>query len=139
MLKEYAVQPELLSSWPVFRYLSDKFGYGRGRVFAEYPKTWRKRVYESLGNCKTMEKKRIEAGLIKLRSALYPRHYEWDKDKGWLDNAIEEHTKVPFARSLLRTIPMVLPRSFVSPTWTKRLSHVGRLRGNAILNGQQLR
>src|SRR5712691_10298639 len=95
MLKEYAVQPELLSSWQVFRYLSGKFGYGRGRVIAEYPRKWRKMVYEALGNCKPMEKKRIEAGLIELRSALYPRPwpYEWDNDKGWLDNAIEEHKK----------------------------------------------
>ncbi len=38
MLKEYAVQPELLSSWQVFRYLSGKFGYGRARVIAEYPR-----------------------------------------------------------------------------------------------------
>src|SRR5438445_10672169 len=98
MLKEYALQPELLSSWPVFRYLSDKFGYGRGRVIAEYATKWRKMVYESLGNCKPMEKKRIEAGLIKLRSALYPRpwSYKWDEDKGWLDNAIGEHAKRPF-------------------------------------------
>src|SRR2546425_4337296 len=107
MLKEYALQPELLSSWPVFRYLSDKFGYGRGRVIAEYPKKWRKMVYESLGNCKPMEKKRIEAGLIKLRSALYPRPwpYKWDEDKGWLDNAIAEHAKRPFCAIIAQDNP----------------------------------
>lgn len=107
MLKEYALQPELLASWPVFRYLFDKFGYGRGRVIAEYPKKWRKMVYESLGDCKTMEKKRIEAGLIKLRAALYPRPwpYEWDKDKAWLENAIEEHAKRPFCAIIAQDNP----------------------------------
>jgi hypothetical protein len=96
MLKEYAVQPELLSHWPVFRYLSDKFGYGRGRVIARYPKQWERMVYESLLNCKPVEKKRMEEALIRLKSALYPRHHEWDNNKGWLDNAIKEHIKRPF-------------------------------------------
>lgn len=106
MLKEYAVQPELLSSWPAFRYLSDKLGYGRGRVIAEYPKKWRKMVYESLGDCMPMERKRIEAGLIKLRSALYPRPFDkWDKDKVWLDNAIEEHAKRPFSAIIAQDNP----------------------------------
>ena len=51
MLKEYALHPELLSSWSVCRYLSDKFGYGRGRVIARYPNRWERMVYESLGSC----------------------------------------------------------------------------------------
>ena len=59
MLKEYALQPELLSSEPVSRYLYEKFGYSRGRVIARYPKTWAKMVTDSLGECKTMEKHRI--------------------------------------------------------------------------------
>src|SRR5262245_40265891 len=107
MLKEYALQPELLFSWPVFRYLFDKFGYGRGRVIAEYPKKWRKMVYESLGNCQPMEKKRIEAGLIKLRAALYQRPwpYEWDPDKVWLDNVIAEHEKRPFSAIIVQDNP----------------------------------
>ena len=40
MIKEYALQPELLSSEPVCRYLYEKFGYGRGRIIARYPKAW---------------------------------------------------------------------------------------------------
>lgn len=96
MLKEYALQPELLSSWPVFRYLSDKFGYGRGRVIARYPRRWERMVYDSLGHCKPIEKQKIVEGLVRLKPVLYPRHHEWDKDKGWLDNAVEEHTKRSF-------------------------------------------
>jgi hypothetical protein len=96
MLKEYALQPELLSSWPVFRLLSDKFGYGRGRVISRYPRRWKRLVYESLVDCKVIEKKRIEEGLIRLETALYPRYHEWNKEMPWLPNAIEENGKRPF-------------------------------------------
>jgi hypothetical protein len=105
MLKEYALQPELLSSWPVFRHLSDKFGYGRGRVIARYPRRWERMVYESLSNCKPVEKKRIEEALIRLKPALYPRDHEWDNNKDWLDNAIEEHIKRPFCAIIAQDNP----------------------------------
>jgi hypothetical protein len=105
MLKEYALQPELLSSWPVFRYLSDKFGYGHGRVIARYPKRWERMVYESLGNCMPVEKQKIVEGLVRLKSTLYPRHHEWNKDKVWLDNALEEHNTRPFCAIIARNNP----------------------------------
>ncbi len=105
MHKEYALQPDLLSDWAVFCYLYDKFGYDRGRVIARYPKNWTRMVYESLGYCMPMEKKRIEAGLFRLQSALCRRDHEWDKGKGWLDNAIEEHAKRPFYAILAKENP----------------------------------
>jgi len=96
MIKEYALQPDLVSTWQTCRFLLDKFGYGRGRVISRYPKKWAKLTYESLNNDKPMEKKRIEVGLIRLKAALYPRYHVWDSAKGWLDNAIEEHGHRPF-------------------------------------------
>lgn len=59
MLKEYALQPELLASWPVCRDLSEKFGFSRGRVIARYPKRWEKMVVDSLDGCMPVEKLRI--------------------------------------------------------------------------------
>ncbi len=105
MIKEYALQPDLLSSWQVFRYLFDKFGSGRGRVIARYPRRWARMVYDSLGHCKPVEKQRIVEGLIRLKPALYPRHHEWDRDKGWLDNAIEEHAKRSFCAIIAQDNP----------------------------------
>jgi len=105
MLKEYALQPELLASWPVLRYLSDKFGYGRGRVIARYPRRWERMVYDSLSHCKPIEKQKIVEGLVRFKPALYPRHHEWDKDKGWLDNAIAEHSKRAFCAIIAQDNP----------------------------------
>lgn len=96
MLKEFALQPSLLSDWPTCRFLLDKFGYGRGRVISRYPKQWTRLAYESLSDDRPMEKKRIEVALTRLKAALYPRYYEWDAEKAWLNNAVEEHGKRPF-------------------------------------------
>lgn len=109
MIKEYALQPELLSSGPVCRALSEKFGYGIGRVIARYPKGWEKMVkmvYDSLEHCMPAgEKKMIEVALIRLLSALSPRYHEYDKGKAWLDNAIKEHADRPFSAIIAREIP----------------------------------
>jgi len=105
MHKEYALQPDLLSDWQVFRYLYDKFGYDRGRVISRYPSNWTRMVYDSLGNCMPIEKARIIEGLNKLKSALCPREHEWDRNKNWLDNAIAEHAKQPFYAILAKENP----------------------------------
>lgn len=105
MLKEYALQPDLLSSLSVFLYLHDKFGYGRGRLIARYPERWEKMVYDSLSDCLPGTKKRIEVGLIQLKSAICPRLHEWDDKKIWLDNAIEEHAKRPFCAIISQDNP----------------------------------
>jgi hypothetical protein len=106
MLKEYAVQPELLSNWPVCRDLSEKFGYSRGRVIARYPKRWERLVLDSLHDCMPMEKKKIVERLTILKnSALYPRHHEWDPAKLWLNNAMAEHDKRPFCAIISQDNP----------------------------------
>src|SRR5438309_165380 len=108
MIKEYALQPELLSSGSVCLTLAEKFGYGIGWVIAQYPEQWAERVkmvYDSLDHCMPREKKRIEVGITRLLSALSPRYHEWNKDKGWLDNAVEEHSKRPFSAIIARDNP----------------------------------
>lgn len=106
MIKEYALQPELLSSWPVCRDLSEKFGYSRGRVIARYPRRWERMVLEALKDCMSVEKLQIVERLNILKhSALYPRHHEWNTEKPWLDNAIVEHGKRPFCAILSQENP----------------------------------
>lgn len=53
-------------------------------------------AYDSLHGLGPMEKKRIEVGLTRLQEALYPRHHEWNPERKWVDNALEEHRQRPF-------------------------------------------
>ncbi len=44
MIKEVAVEPEVMATWSHFRELWDDLGVSRGRLVAEYPPNWREEV-----------------------------------------------------------------------------------------------
>jgi len=44
MIKEVAIEPEVMATWQHFRDLWDDLGVGRGRLVAEYPEKWREIV-----------------------------------------------------------------------------------------------
>jgi len=46
MIHEFAVEPEVMATWSHFRVLWDDFGVSRGRLLVEFPKEWRRRVYD---------------------------------------------------------------------------------------------
>jgi hypothetical protein len=46
MIHEFAIEPEVMATWPHFHALWDDFGVGKGRLIAEYPKAWRREVHE---------------------------------------------------------------------------------------------
>ncbi|QEP41869.1 hypothetical protein D5085_01115 [Ectothiorhodospiraceae bacterium BW-2] len=121
MIKEYAIDPELLSNWQNFRYLTEQFGISKGKLIAEYPKRWRKLVYDALTHCKTMEKKRIEERLTlmskrrdKLSARLCP--CQWQDEISWLENAIHEHALHPFDAIISETNPDQLPFVLINET-----------------------
>jgi hypothetical protein len=112
MIYEYALEPTLLNNWKDFKYLSEKFGYSRGRVISRYPRNWEKMVYDSLDQCPPVEKAKIEIGLKRLKSELHSRFHEW-RDGSWLDNAISEHEKRPFRAIIASHNPS--DRGFILP------------------------
>jgi hypothetical protein len=97
MLKEYALDPELLSNWKEFRYFIEKFGVQYGRVISQYPSKWKKAVCEAIKNCPDVEKKRIIERLSLLDNrTIVSRVNEWNNSLDWLSNALQEHSKRPF-------------------------------------------
>jgi len=101
MLYEYALDPKLFKNWQDFRYLIEKFGMSEGRLISQFPKKWKRIVYESLGNCSQGEKKRIEALLN--RNIFVKRIYnQLDKESDWLTNAINAHENCCF-RAIIST------------------------------------
>jgi hypothetical protein len=123
MFHEYAVDPSVLSNWDKTRYFLDAFGPWRGRLLAEYPRRWKRLVYQQL-RCPDIERKRIEERL----AALDPRVFSgrsnapFDPDDLWLDNAVRENERIPF-RAIIATEsrdPNVLDASAVDdrePLW----------------------
>lgn len=97
MFYEYALEPAALSSWDRARFFLDAFGPWKGRFLAEYPRRWKKMVFDGL-DCPDVEKKRIVERLSTLDKRVFsPRaHAPYDGTQAWLDNAEVEHNRIPF-------------------------------------------
>ena len=99
MLFEYAVEPQAIgSSWQNFRYLIEKFGFDRGRLISQFPKTWFREVYEAAADMKPTERARVEIALNRAKQSKVIRSGRtYDPLLGdWLANAIAQHATTPF-------------------------------------------
>lgn len=127
MIHEFALEPTLLNSWERFRYLTEKFGVSQGRLISRYPKRWKAMVYDALGACSEMEKKRIEERLVWLDDRMMTRSHEWQAGRDWLSNAEDEHAKRPFHAIVAGANPRAKPEVLIAdqldqntPAWTVR-------------------
>lgn len=94
MLREYAVEPSLIADYASARYFLEKFGCDRGRILAQFPKSWLRMVYDSL-RCKPVEKAKVEVLLTRVKSSALARRpgSAFDPARGWLDQALDEDAR----------------------------------------------
>lgn len=100
MIKEFALDPEVLATWQSFRYFVEKFGVSKGRLIAEFPRTWKRLVYEAAQRtAKPVELARIVERLRQVSNHVLLRKGRpgGDPRMTWLDNALVEHLRDPFA------------------------------------------
>jgi hypothetical protein len=99
MIRQYAVEPEVIArSWDAFRVFVDQCGIPRGRLICEFPKQWRRRVYDALvanGECRDMERKRIEVRMRseEFRRKLVSANRDFDPRRSWIQNAVAERKR----------------------------------------------
>jgi hypothetical protein len=48
MLREFALDPDLLSNWQDFRFFASQFGTSQGRLISRFPKHWKRLVVEAV-------------------------------------------------------------------------------------------
>ena len=99
MIKEFALDPEVLATWENFRYFTEKFGVPKGRLIAEFPGKWRRLVYEAAQRtAKPVELARIVEKLKQVSSYILLRRGRpgGDPNLPWLNNALAEHARDPF-------------------------------------------
>ena len=112
MVHEYAVDPELVATWidrKAGRYFIDKFGIGTPRIISQYPRRWKKRVWnawlqgpESREGNPIVRQRMVEL-IENLSSAMTRRaDADWDQGLAWLENARREHLRTPFHAILTR-------------------------------------
>jgi hypothetical protein len=101
MLFEYAVEPKMMgSSWDIFRYLIEKFGFDRGRLISRFPKRWEREVIEAAQQA-GMSDVRFKSLVSRLQhaksTALIPSGRNYDPAAGgWLENALLQQVTKPF-------------------------------------------
>ncbi len=96
---EYAVEPQAIgASWENFRYLIEKFGFDKGRLISQFPKSWFREVYQAGDDLTPMQKKKIEEALSQAKKNKVIRSgRKYDPGLGsWMDNALAEHRRQPF-------------------------------------------
>ena len=111
MICEYALEPELVATWhqrEFFRHFIERFGFrdedgsATGRVVTQYPRKWKKQVWEAFEanfgqSAREDDRERITELLIQLTMPEVRRsNTEFDKQCTWLENAEEENTRHPF-------------------------------------------
>lgn len=102
MFHEFALDPEVLKTWPAFRYLTDQFGMSHGRLISRFPNKWKKAVYEACESASPIDKSRIEEGLRRIDPKLYASGREYDSACQWIVNASRSHAEHPF-RAIITT------------------------------------
>lgn len=103
MIHEYALEPAVMSDWNNFRYFYEKFGVEHGRLISRFPSKWKKRVwkacrhfYETCELTSDIKLKKIEESLMNIEDKLTISSRDYDNEKNWIENAIEQHTNNPF-------------------------------------------
>lgn len=87
MLHEYALDPNVLTNWQSFRYFFENFGVSEGRMISQYPKKWKRMVYEACSACKDVELSRIEKRLTDIDNKLFRCATPFDPALSWVANA----------------------------------------------------
>lgn len=99
MLYEYALEPRAIAAdWDTCRYLSEKFGFDRGRLLALYPKKWLLLAIQSASDLPDKEKKTVVEKLVRLKrdcSIRSSRDYD-SVLPDWLTNAVAQQAIDPF-------------------------------------------
>jgi hypothetical protein len=108
MLHEFALDPEVMTSWPTVRFLSNMFGVEHGRLISRFPKKWQKLVIEACDRrpeLMPVEKKTIIEKMLQLGLKTVSTGRSYDPTKGWLENAETEHILRPFRAIISSTNP----------------------------------
>ncbi len=98
MLYEYAVEPTVIAGdWKTCRYLSELFGFDRGRVLSQYPKKWLQIAIKAADSLPDVEKQRVIEKIRRLKEhASIQKIRDYDHDVTWVDNALRQQRTAPF-------------------------------------------
>jgi hypothetical protein len=106
MLHEFALDPATISDRASARYFFDAFKPEKGRLISQFPKRWKRLVYD---HCRSIlpegtSLKYIEEKLRKMDGSLVKSGRSFDPGIPWVINAVEAHKQDPF-RAIISPTP----------------------------------
>jgi len=90
MNEEFLVDPAGFNSALELKYLLEKFGFFQGRFIGQFPKSWKKQIYENIDTLPDLEQTRIRILLNKSEDCLVPSGQNFDATLPWLNNAHQQ-------------------------------------------------
>jgi hypothetical protein len=93
MIKEFAIDPEVMADWNNFRLLFPDFGVAKGRLIARYPREWAKDVQSLISRREAesligpIKAKSMVEQIFSHKHKFIPARREYDSKKDWLRNA----------------------------------------------------
>lgn len=97
MNEEFLVDPTSFKNALELKYLIEKFGFYQGRFIGEFPKSWKRQVYEHISSLPDVEQKRFKTLLEKNKNCLVPSGQVFDSTSTWLENAHQQIMKNNFS------------------------------------------
>jgi len=133
MIREFAIEPEVMATWQHFRELWPNLGVSRGRLVAEYPPDWREKVCRLAYEASSAKAASIAARLKPppgqgIAPCWIRTNRPFDKGKDWLSNAEKHQPPAEFNAIIARKNPRGLRRVLVAgefnqdqPPWKVQL------------------
>ncbi len=115
MLKEFVIEPDVLSDWRDFRYFIENIGIDKGRLLVSFPAKWRKYVIEIVkNNAKQLEFKRAEEMLNGISHAIVKAGRPYDGNMSWIDNSVKQNSNLPFHAVIFKSLLENAPSNFLN-------------------------
>jgi hypothetical protein len=106
MIKEYAIDPELVAAWAKdrkdYKYFWESFEMDKGRFVTQLPKDWDRRAHKSLGRVEDQSQGRLIEIINRLKEVQIKRTRTKDYPGKWHENALVENERFPFHAILVK-------------------------------------
>jgi len=100
MIHEFALDPACATDWKVFKSLIGNAGVQYGRLISQFPSNWTDVVFDACNNLPPIKRKTIIDKYLKSRKNIEQKLIDVNrvfiKDLGWRENAVKQHSMVPF-------------------------------------------
>lgn len=106
MIHEFAIEPELLTSFDRLRYYESHLGFDKGRVVAQFPSDWLFRIWKATPEVTGLTRSKTLEKLARLkRDALLDSKRRYDPSISWPQNAVRSQSQKTFRAIIAASNP----------------------------------